>query len=75
MCDSSVSPPGTEGLCIFQLLLFVTESKFKSEDIKVYHVDDITETMGEVKTVAIVDLVNICTDTSSVKRAPTNEIV
>ena len=69
--DSSVSPPG-----IKEPFLFATEPKCKSRDIIMYHVYSITETtIGETKSVAIDDLVNVCSDISSVKRVIVNGIV
>ena len=53
--------------------LFTTEPKHKSRDVKMYHVYRITETMvGKTKSVAIVDLVHVCSDISSIKRVPAN---
>ena len=56
--------------------LFATEPKHKSRDVKMYHIHSITETMvGKTRSVAIVDLVHVCIDISSVKRDPTNRII
>ena len=69
--DSSESPPGTN-----EPFLFATELKHKSRDVRVYHIYSITETtVGKTKSVAIVDLVHVCSNISSVKRVPANKIV
>ena len=52
-------------------LLFATESKHKSKDVRMY-----LETMvSKTKSVAIVDLIHVCSDISSVKRVPADGIV
>ena len=43
----------------------------KSRDVQMYNIYSIAETMvGKTKSVAIVDLVHVCSDISSIKRAP-----
>ena len=70
ICESPVNPPDSKEPC-----LFATEPKFKSRDVKMYHVYRVTETTGLTKTMAIIDIANICRDISSLMRYVTDGIV
>ena len=47
--------------------LFATEPKFKCDNVRMYHVYKIIETVsnGQAKDIAIIDHVNVCTDIRS----------
>ena len=53
-------------------VLFATEPKYKCRNVRMYHV---YQTVDQVKSVAIIDFVNICTDISSVRRTNADESV
>ena len=47
-----------------------------SRNVQMYHIYGITEFMrGSMKTVAIIDLYNVCVDISFVKRSPVDGMV
>ena len=49
--------------------LFATEPKHKCDNVKMYHVYRITEIFGTNKTMAIIDIADVSTDTSAVKKS------
>ena len=59
VCETSRSEP----------FLFVIEPKQKCSDVKMYHVYRITETFGPRRTMAIINIADVCTDMVAVKRA------
>ena len=68
--ESSVKPPDS-----MEPFLFATELKLKTRDVKMYHVYRVTENTGLNKTMAIIDIANICKDISFVKRYAVDGIV
>ena len=63
IAESSIKPPSTK-----EPFLFATEPNYKTKDVQMYHIYDITESMrGSMKIVAITDLYNVCVDISFVK--------
>ena len=71
IAESSIRPPSSK-----EPFLFATEPKHKSKDIQMYHIYGKTEFMrGSMKTVAIIDLYNVCVDISFVKRSTVDGIV
>ena len=49
--------------------LFATKQEQKYSDVKMYHVYRITETFGPRRTMAIINIADVCTDMVAVKRA------
>ena len=50
--------------------LFATEPKYKCDNVKMYHVYKIVQIgSGQDRGFAVIDLVNVCTDISFVKRS------
>ena len=49
--------------------LFATEIKQKCSNVKMYYVYRITETFGSKRTMAIINIADVCTDITAVKRA------
>ena len=50
--------------------LFATEPKYKCDNVKMYHVYKIVQIgSGQDRGYAIIDLVNVCTDISFVRRS------
>ena len=54
-------------------LLFATEPKQNSTDNKMYHIYRITESFGTKKTMAIINIADVCTDITTVKRAAVDD--
>ena len=69
ICEDPVHQDGTAAL-------FATEPKYKCDNVKMYHVYKIIQVgSGQVRGYAIIDLVNVCTDISFVKRSDVDGIM